>query len=194
METNKNDIRKMCLGRRKMLSFEERQEKSNLIAGYLYESREYKDAANVLIYADYNNEVVTDGIVDKAIKDGKRVYMPKVFGEDMKFYAIKCLEELEHGAFGIREPKENLELQFFEAPATICIMPLASFDLFGNRVGYGKGYYDRYLSRVSVQHRIGLAFSCQKVEEITADEFDQKLDFVITENGIERIGGLKYEY
>lgn len=185
METNKNRIRKEALLNRKSISRADWLHKSEQIADRICDVKEFADAKSVLIYASYNNEVETDKLILKAMLMGKEIYMPKVDGDDMDFYRVFSLDELEEGAFGIREPYDIEHFKFEQGENTVCIMPLAAFDNAGNRVGYGKGYYDKYLSRTNVNTLIGLAFECQKTSEtIIADEFDKKLNYVITEKTI----------
>lgn len=185
LETNKASIRKEALLKRKNLSAEERMDKSQAIVLSLVETDEYINSDNILVYAAYNNEVDTDLLVLRSIMSGKKVYMPKVSGEDMDFYRVFSLDELASGSFGIREPYDIEHLKYEGDDSSICILPLASFDIEGNRIGYGKGYYDRYLARVKVKHTAGIAFECQKSDQIIEiNVFDHKLDMVITEEEI----------
>lgn len=188
LETNKNIIRKEKLALRKGLNSVERADFSRVISEKLSLIDEYNQSEFVLIYANYNNEVDTDEIVLRSIMRGKKVYMPKVFGDDMEFYRVFSLDELQKGAFGIREPY-GIEHQKFEGNEnSVCIMPLAAFDEQGNRIGYGKGYYDRYLNRIKVGCRIGLAYSCQKAECIPNEEHDIKMDYIICEDILYKTG------
>ena len=130
---------------------------------------------------DAKNEVRTSGIIEDAWKNGKTVAVPKVHGEIMKFYQIDSYEQLEEGCFGIPEPKVGC-LEVVDVPQnSIVIMPGVAFDTQGNRIGYGKGYYDKYFSKYPKVYKIAIAFSLQIVPEILADRFDIKADCVITE-------------
>lgn len=187
LETNKSGLRKEKLSLRKNLSEDERVQKSLSITDRLFEIPEFIECKNVLIYASYNNEVDTDRVVLRAMLKGKNIYMPKVNGEEMDFYRVFSLDELASGAFGIREPYDIEHLKFEGAPETVCILPMAVFDEEGNRIGYGKGYYDKYLSRIDVDYRIGLAFECQKSDvNIDADEYDRRLHMAVTEADVYR--------
>lgn len=187
LETNKSRLRKEKLSLRKNLSEDERVQKSLLITDRLFEIPEFIECKNVLIYASYNNEVDTDRVVLRAMLKGKNIYMPKVNGEEMDFYRVFSLDELASGAFGIREPYDIEHLKFEGAPETVCILPMAVFDEEGNRIGYGKGYYDKYLSRIDVDYMIGLAFECQKSDvNIDADEYDRRLHMAVTEADVYR--------
>lgn len=181
LEISKAQIRKEKLQIRKELSFEKVNELSEAICLRLFETEEMKFCRNLLVYADYNNEVATDKIILKALMQGISVYMPKVKGDEMDFYRVFALDELQSGSYGIREPYEIEHLKFEEENNTVCLLPLSAFDAMGNRIGYGKGYYDKYLNRVKVEACIGLAYSFQESEDIPAEEFDRKLDKVVTE-------------
>lgn len=187
LETNKSGLRKEKLSLRKNLSEDERVQKSLSITDRLFEIPEFIECKNVLIYASYNNEVDTDRVVLRAMLKGKNIYMPKVNGEEMDFYRVFSLDELASSAFGIREPYDIEHLKFEGAPETVCILPMAVFDEEGNRIGYGKGYYDKYLSRIDVDYMIGLAFECQKSDvNIDADEYDRRLHMAVTEADVYR--------
>lgn len=185
METNKKEIRKQALNIRKSIAFDEWQIKSDAIYNSIISDPSFIEAKDILIYASYNNEVDTDKIILKALMMGKNIYMPHVDGDDMEFYRVFALDELIPGSYGIREPYNIEHLKYKASNVSICIMPLASFDCNGNRVGYGKGYYDRYLEKNHIGTLIGIAFECQKSNEIIkTNEFDKKLDYVITEENV----------
>ena len=188
-ETDKKSQRKISLAKRADISDEKRREMSDRISEYLDSNESYKDSLCVLVYADYNNEVETDRIVLKALLSGKEVYMPKVKGREMEFYRVFSVSELEPGSFGIREPLDIEHFRYEEKAGTICLLPLACFDDNGNRIGYGGGFYDKYLSRTKVDKKIGLAFACQHTEVIECDDHDIRLDMVVTEEGIKEFGG-----
>ena len=98
----------------------------------------------------------------------------------MKFYQITSYDDLEAGYFGILEPKEECK-EVNVSENSIVIMPGVAFDRKGNRIGYGKGYYDKYFSRYPEVYKIAIAFSMQIVDEIPADEFDIKANCVVTD-------------
>lgn len=184
LEISKATIRKEKLQIRKNLSFEQVNEFSDRICSNLFKTEEMKFCRNLLVYADYNNEVSTEKIILTALMRGIFVYMPKVNGDEMDFYRVFSLDELQSGAYGIREPYEIEHLKYVEEKNSVCLLPLSAFDASGNRIGYGKGYYDKYLNRVKVDSCIGLAFSFQESEDIPADVFDRKLDKVVTEEKV----------
>lgn len=184
LETSKSDIRKEKLKKRKALIPSEVEEYGRIICDSLFEQDFIKDCKYLLVYADYNNEVSTKRIILKALMKGIEVYMPKVDGDEMDFFRVFSTDELVTGAFGIREPYAIEHFKFEGKDNSICLLPLSAFDRFGNRIGYGKGYYDKYLAGINVSLSVGLAYSFQETESVPADEFDRKLDLLITEDKI----------
>lgn len=156
---------------------------------------EYKNAECVFVYVDYNREVKTTTLIKDALKIGKSVAVPKVYSvnvtEDgkaskyMKFHYISSLDDLEEGFRGIKEPKETLPVADMDSEKAIMVMPLVAFDEDKNRVGYGGGVYDKYLSTHNVIKKIGVAYEEQKVDKIDdIDSFDIKPDIIITQKSV----------
>lgn len=148
---------------------------------------QYKEAEVLLVYGSYQKEVPTYGIMENAFVSGKRVFCPKVLSPGkMEFYEIQSVEDLIRGFKNIPEPKST-EIVFggSEGKKTLLIMPVVGFDCYNNRLGYGGGFYDRYLQRYPDLQRVGLAFECQRFEkEIPIEDTDLSPDFLITEKGI----------
>lgn len=184
MET-KTEIRKRILEARNRLTDDEIAAKSSAIFQNIIKTPEYIKAQNILLYASFNSEVATRDIFDDAIAHGKRVYFPKPdrFTNDMEFYQVSLLNQLKKGYMGILEPPEKEELRYRFNPDkdTLVIVPGAAFDMSGNRIGYGKGYYDKFLSSRRFLSTIALAFSCQIVEKLPFEAYDVKMDKIVTE-------------
>lgn len=156
---------------------------------------EYKNAECIFVYVDYNREVKTSTLINDALKVGKKVAVPKVYSvnvtEDgkaskyMKFHYISSMDDLEEGFRGIREPKEELLLADMDSEKALMVMPMVAFDENKNRVGYGGGIYDKYLSTHNVIKKIGVAYEEQKVDKIDdIDSYDIKPDMVITQKSV----------
>lgn len=177
----KNKIRKEVLALRKAMPICLLEENSRLIAEKVIAHPVYQSAKLVFCYIDAKGEVRTRKIIEHAWANGKKVVVPKVHGDIMKFYQISSYDELETGCFGIMEPKMGCEEITHVPENSIVIMPGVAFDKKGNRIGYGKGYYDKYFSKYPECYKIAIAFSIQLVSEIQADEFDVKANCVITE-------------
>lgn len=188
----KQSIRSRYLGYRDSLTKSERLEKSKKIWDNLKKERSFQEAEILLVYMDYRSEVITTGLVEELLSEGsgKRVFAPKVEGMDIAFYEIQSMEELEAGYQGIREPKENKEKLFCEQTAKesrcFLLTPGSVFDKNLGRMGYGKGFYDRFIHKFPHIVKAGLAFECQIAGQVPVDERDEKMDMVITEKQIIR--------
>lgn len=184
MET-KAEIRKRILEVRKALTDEEAASKSEAIIQKVIKTPEYEEADNVLLYADYNREVMTRGIFEDALLHKKRVYFPKAdnLTNRMEFYQVASVRQLERGYMGIPEPQEDIRLRYRFKPRedTLIIMPGVAFDISGYRIGYGKGFYDRFLVNRRQLSTMALAYACQIVDEIPRDSHDIKMDKIVTE-------------
>ena len=180
-ETHNNDIkekkrqlRKEVLKRRNTLTETDRKASSLKLADRIIGHQWFYRSDRLLIFASYGSEIETSEIISEALRTGKRVYLPRVEGEEMQFYKIASLEELTEGYRGIPEPDESSEKYGYyeeEADHTLMIMPGVAFDPYRNRIGYGKGFYDRFLAdKEALKIRtIAVGFQCQLVEEIPQD-------------------------
>ncbi len=172
------------------MSGDERLGLSDRITDKVTAMSEYSDADTVLIYADYNGEVGTDKLICRALLDGKKVFAP-VSNPDLTldFYRVFALDEMEPGAYGIREPLriEYLKLKDEDiTDRTVCITPGSVFDKNCNRMGYGKGFYDRFFADHKLNSRIGLAYDMQIVDAIETNVTDIPMTAVVTEENIYR--------
>ncbi len=156
-----------------------RQELSKVIIDRLTALSEYKNAKNLLCYASFASEVETTDLMAEILADGKKLYLPKCEVETHEMQAVRVtdLSSLEKGAYGIAEPVGE-----GEEPKKIdlVIVPLVAFDRSLARLGYGGGYYDRFLPKTDAI-RIAIAFSEQECEKIPLDETDIRMDIIITE-------------
>lgn len=137
----------------------------------------YLDAKTIYGYLPYNQEVRTIPMLEQAIKDGKRVAVPKVFGDEMKFIYLDDLSKIEKGYCGIPEPIENGP----EAsdPTALVLMPGLAFDPQGHRIGYGGGFYDKFLASEPNHPTLALCYDFQMVDHLDTEEFDVPVDFVL---------------
>ncbi len=183
MET-KEQIRKRIIQVRNQMPGAEVSEKSSIIAEKVLKTPEYEEADNILLYADYRHEVMTREIFDDALLLKKKVYFPKC-SEDgsMEFYQVISVKQLESGYKGIKEPvvEEAYHFCFDGREDTLIIVPGVAFDMQGYRVGYGKGFYDRFLQDKRQMTVMGLCFAGQIVEEIPHDRYDIRMDKIVTE-------------
>lgn len=193
----KKELRKQILQLRDALTDEERHEKSKAITNRILNHPKFQSADCILLFASYKSEVDTTAIMEHALALGKPLYFPRVESKEMEFYRIFSPEDLYEGYKGIREPKPQEELRFCPSASekVLILMPGAVFDLEGNRIGYGGGFYDRFLERLKKCMRsteeagicnVALAFECQIVENgmIEAELHDIRVDYIVTEDTI----------
>ncbi len=183
---DKAQIRKNIFKYRALLSEKEVLDNSKLIFDKIIDTDWYKNAQTVFLYASYNNEADTTRIIEHSLSVGKRVCCPRVNKEnealcEMSFYEIKDMSELTAGYKGIPEPKETLKKVNEIPEKSIIIIPMVAFDEKLSRVGYGKGFYDRYLNTHKFDKIVGVAFEGQKVECVECSEFDMKPEMIYTE-------------
>ena len=181
MET-KQDIRKEVFRRRKQASPAEIQTKSSRIAAKIFALREWKEAACIYAYMDFNKEVITREIIEKAWETGKQVAVPRVHGDDLVFYIITDFGQCEEGYFGIPEPRTDLPRADWEN--ALMIVPGVAFDPMRHRVGYGKGFYDRYLSVHRGHFTAAVAFSWQVFEEVPSETCVILPRYLVTETDV----------
>lgn len=184
---SKQSIRTKYLNFRNNLTAGERREKSKRIWEKLKAEPAYQNAQAVLVYMDYRSEVMTTGLVEELLADGeKRIFAPRVEGMDIRFYEVNSMEDFEPGYQGIREPKEEWEklftLQMMSEMKGLILVPGAVFDRQRGRMGYGKGFYDRFLAEYIGLQSVALAFSCQIAKKVPVEEHDIRPDLIITEN------------
>jgi 5-formyltetrahydrofolate cyclo-ligase len=168
---------------RASLSPGEIEEKSGLICRRLLEVLDGADP--LMVYASKPLEVNTKVLIGHLISQGKTIIVP-IIEKDTKTLRLSYLRDpavLQESTFHVPEPV-GCELPALASDVKAVIIPMLAFDRKGNRLGYGAGYYDRFLSSHPHLTRIGIAFSCQEVEEIPADATDASMDIIVTDNGI----------
>ena len=151
----------------------------------------YQEAESILTYVSFGSEVSTRDLIDRAMKDGKKVYVPRVGGDTMEFYRFEEWKELEESRLGILEPDKNpakrfpyeLHISLDRAQDCVFIVPGLAFDSHCNRLGYGGGYYDKYLQGFEKRMTLGIAYSEQIVDRVPVTNKDQSLDLVVTPQG-----------
>ena len=145
---------------------------------FLEQERIKTGGKSVFVYLSFSSEADTDGLIDKLLQAGYDIYCPKT--ENGVMTAVQYGEDFTLSKFGTREPiGETLRT----APDYV-IVPLLAVDEQGNRLGYGKGFYDAYLRKYPTAKRIGYGFACQMRKEIPHHDADEKLTFFISEEGV----------
>ena len=176
MET-KSDVRRRILKIRDSLTEEQKNRAAFLLTERILGHQWYYLSDVILCYINYGSEISTTEIIREALSAGKKVYVPRVEGNNMNFYRILDLTELVSGYKGIPEPKSDNDCYRYSGQSsekTLFLMPGVAFDGYRNRIGYGKGYYDRFLAdKPELRTRsIAVGFKCQMVEELPAEETD----------------------
>lgn len=164
-------------------SLADRREKDPKIAEQVFSLREYREAEWIFSYVSFRDEVDTRRIIERAWRDGKRVACPKIRGRDMEFYEVCSWEAFHPGTMGILEPKAGCGPVTAEGRRCLMLMPGLAFDRTLSRIGYGGGYYDRYLENCPVW-TAALAYTEQIWDRIPAEIQDIRPDRIITEEGI----------
>ena len=188
----KNASRKRALALREGLSEQEAEKNSRRICEYVLHSPQYAAARSILMYAAIRREVRLKLLAETALQEGKELYFPKVNGNTMEFYRITGPNELTEGAFHVpepsgqsacwRQPEDNANSR-----CNLILVPGVAFSKEGQRIGYGKGYYDRYLSLHPELFPVGIAHEIQLVPAWEPEAHDIGVRMLITEKGVKNI-------
>lgn len=170
---------------RRAMSPQRKSRADKSILSRLTRLREYQGAQTVLTYVSLPIEVDTFGLIQKALEDGKRVAVPRcVEGTRlMEFYLIHGVEDLEPGTFGVLEPNPKRCTQLRDFRGSLCIVPALAYDRSGYRLGYGAGYYDRFLSSYSGQ-MVGIVYERNLRWKLWRGHYDVPVKLVVTERGV----------
>ena len=175
----KSEFRRFFLNLRREMEVSYIKENSEKIISNLVTSDLYKDAKSIFVYVSKDEEVATRDFIEKSIACGKKVYVPKIIHKKMYATRLNDMAELEDGTYGIPTSKKA---DYISNPdLTVC--PGLSFDNDKNRLGYGGGFYDRFLAENKTT-KVGLIISDFKSIKIENDDWDIKMDYVITEDEI----------
>ncbi len=186
----KKELREEMRTRRSALTAGEQQRMSDEILRKLTSLDEYKKAEILFTYVSISNEVDTFGLIAAALKSGKRVAVPRcIEGKPIiKFYFIHGRSELERGSYGLPEPPPRPD-RLCTLRKGLCILPGLAFDRAGTRLGYGRGYYDRFLQKFEGV-TVGLCFSSILSDRpLPKGRYDVPADILVTDREIIRIKG-----
>lgn len=155
----------------------------------LTSTKAYKECGVLLTYVSTDIEVDTRKLIRTALSEGKIVAVPKCIDgtRNMKFYIIHSFDDLEVATFSVLEPKVAQCEELLEFRNALCIVPGLAFDMSGYRLGYGKGYYDRFLNRAEGMTNIGLCYCSCTVNRLSYGKFDVPVNMLITEKYIRKI-------
>ena len=183
----KTELRQKYRSLRQSMPPEIKAQRDEAIAAQVRRLWQYQRNSILLVYVSTPIEVDTFRIIDQALKDGKRVAVPRCVPDtrNMEFYYIDSVDELSHGMFGVLEPAVCPEKLYSERDGGLCLVPAFSYDWRGYRLGYGKGYYDRFLSRFE-GNIIGICYSDCVQRSLPHGRYDRPVELLVTEKYLRR--------
>ena len=174
---DKQALRKQIREQKRAMTQEQIETASARLGELFLQSEQYRQAKTIYGYLPYNQEVRTVPMLEQAIRDGKRVAVPKVCGEEMRFIYIADFTRVEKGYAGIPEPIDDEPVA--DDPTALVLMPGLAFDPDGHRIGYGGGFYDRFLAAEPNHPTLALCYSFQMLPKLETEEFDIPVDRVL---------------
>ena len=174
---NKQELRKAIREKKRAMSPEEIEGKSRVLTEKFLRSEAYRAAKTVYGYLPYNQEVRTVALLEQVLRDGKRVAVPKCYGDEMRFIYLTDLTAVEKGYAGIPEPIADGPIADDET--ALVLMPGMAFDMAGHRIGYGGGFYDKFLAKEPDHPTLALCYDFQVLPHLETEEFDIPVDTVI---------------
>lgn len=184
----KKEFRKKVISDRNNQSYESLCKNSSIITQKILALDCIKSAKNIMLYLDFNNEVKTDELIVKLLSLGKTVSSPITIKEEKKLIPSQILDlkdGVKIGAYGIREPKPECSPEVEVKDIDVVIVPAVAYDKDCYRLGYGGGFYDRFIERLREDAiTVGIAFDLQIFDSVPKEDHDAQLDYIITESQI----------
>ena len=174
---DKKELRRQIREQKRAMTEEQIVTASARLGEMFLDCPQYKAAKTIYGYLPYNQEVRTVPMLEQAMKDGKRVAVPKCYGEEMRFIYMDDLSKVEKGYAGIPEPVEDGPVADDET--ALVLMPGLAFDPEGRRIGYGGGFYDRFLAKEPEYPTLALCYAFQMLPKLETEEFDIPVDTVL---------------
>ena len=174
---DKKELRAQIRAKKRAMTEEEIVAKSEALGKLFAESEAYKNAKSIYGYLPYNQEVRTVAMLEKALADGKRVAVPKCYGDEMKFLWMEDLSKVEKGYANIPEPIADEPVA--DDQTALVLMPGMAFTKDGKRMGYGGGFYDKFLAAEPNHPTVALCYDFQMVEDLPTEEYDIPVDCVL---------------
>lgn len=178
-------LRSKCKLLRSQFTEEEKKSLDMRIFNRLTNLWRYRDCETLLTYVSAGIEVDTRALIEDALKRSKKVAVPRCIPglHEMEFYYITSFDDLQQGAYGIPEPIKSKCEKLVDMSKGLCIIPALTFDEQGYRLGFGKGYYDRFLSRFKGD-TVGICYECCITDRLPRGRFDRCADVVVTEKRV----------
>ena len=174
---DKTELRKEIRQKKRAMTEEQIVAASEKLCRMFAETEQYRNASTVYGYLPYNQEVRTVPLLEKALADGKRVAVPKVYGDEMRFLYITDLTQVEKGYAGIPEPVADEPVA--DDKTALVLMPGLAFDPQGHRIGYGGGFYDKFLAAEPEHPTVALCYAFQMLPELKTDDYDIPVELVL---------------
>lgn len=174
---DKTELRRTIRQRKRAMTEEEIVSRSETLGKLFLQSEAYQNAKTIYGYLPYNQEVRTVPMLEQAIRDGKRVAVPKVYGDEMKFLYLDDLTKVSKGYAGIPEPIADGPVADDET--ALVLMPGLAFDPQGHRIGYGGGFYDKFLAAEPNHPTLALCYAFQLLPKLDTEEHDIPVDTVL---------------
>ncbi len=170
-------LRKEIREKKRAMTAQQIEKSSEDLARQFFATEYYQKAETLYGYLPYNQEVRTVPILEQAIKDGKKVAVPKVYGDTMRFIYLEDFFQVEKSSMGIPEPVADGPVAQDEN--ALVLMPGIAFDKEGHRIGYGGGFYDKFLSAEPTHPTVALCYDFQMLPKLETEEFDVPVDLVL---------------
>lgn len=174
---DKRELRSSIRAQKRAMTEEMIQQKSRILGELFAASEAYRNAKTIYGYLPYNQEVRTVPMLQRALEDGKRVAVPKVYGDEMRFICMTDLTRVEKGYAGIPEPVDDGPVA--DDPTALVLMPGLAFDPQGHRIGYGGGFYDKFLEKEPNHPTVALCYDFQMLPKLETESHDIPVDWVI---------------
>lgn len=174
---DKTELRREIRARKRAMTEAEIEERSAKLARLFFASEAYQNAKTIYGYLPYNQEVRTVPMLERALKDGKKVAVPKVYGDEMKFLYLDDLNAVAKGYAGIPEPIADEPVAHDET--ALVLMPGLAFDPQGHRIGYGGGFYDKFLAAEPNHPTLALCYEFQMLPKLDVEDHDIPVDTVL---------------
>lgn len=176
---DKKAMRRTIGEKKRAMTREEIESASERLTEKFLQTEFYRDCRSIYAYLSYNQEVRTDALIRRAIQDGKRVAVPKVYGDEMRFLWLDDPDQVAPGAYGIPEPIADEPIA--NDDTALVLMPGLAFDPEGRRLGYGGGFYDRFLAKEPNHPLVALCYGFQMFDHLETEAHDIPVDLVIAD-------------
>ena len=174
---DKSDLRRQIREQKRAMTEQQIEAASTRLGELFAATEQYRNAKTIYGYLPYNQEVRTVPMLERAIRDGKRVAVPKVYGDEMKFIYLTDMSQVGKGYAGIPEPVADAPVA--DDPTALVLMPGLAFTKKGDRMGYGGGFYDKFLASERSHPTVALCYGFQILEQLPTEQYDIPVDLVL---------------